>query len=84
MQYDIILVGGGSAGCALATRSSENPGKSVLLLKAGADCAECEQWTGELRDGSRQERSGAGAQFNWSYQAAGTAEQAAPMQIARG
>lgn len=84
MQYDTILVGGSSAGCARAAGSSENPGKSVLLLEAGADCAECQQWTGQLRDGSRQERAGTGAQFNWSYQATGTAEQAAPMQIARG
>jgi choline dehydrogenase len=35
MSYDVVVAGGGAAGCVLAARLSENPARSVCLLEGG-------------------------------------------------
>src|SRR5262249_59105440 len=36
-RYDVLILGGGAAGCVLAGRLSENPDRSVCLVEAGPD-----------------------------------------------
>ncbi|WP_232788974.1 GMC family oxidoreductase [Streptomyces odonnellii] len=43
-EYEYVVAGGGTAGCVLAARLSENPGVRVLLVEAGS---------GELPEGAR-------------------------------
>ena len=37
MTYDVLILGGGAAGCALAGRLSEEPDRTVCLVEAGPD-----------------------------------------------
>jgi 5-(hydroxymethyl)furfural/furfural oxidase len=39
-MYDYVILGGGSSGCTLAARLSEDPRSSVLLVEAGKDVTE--------------------------------------------
>ncbi|HET9458015.1 MAG TPA: GMC family oxidoreductase N-terminal domain-containing protein [Candidatus Limnocylindrales bacterium] len=36
-SFDLVVIGGGSAGCVVAARASEDPARRVLLVEAGPD-----------------------------------------------
>ena len=51
-RYDVLVVGGGTAGCVVAGRLSENASRRVCLVEAGPDYGSCEagDWPDELLD----------------------------------
>jgi choline dehydrogenase len=53
MHYDVIVAGGGTAGCVLAARLSEEPGRSVCLVEAGPDYGPYSggEWPEDIIDG---------------------------------
>ena len=74
MKYDVIVVGGGSAGCTIASRLSEDPDRSVLLMEAGPDYPVFEHLPDDLKMGNNVWLSAYGP-HNWGYTAKITEDQ---------
>ncbi len=82
MHYDYIIVGAGSAGCIIATRLTENPDISVLLIEAGPDYPKIENLPEEVKLGYATEIDISTNKHNWQYTARGTDE--AEIMVPRG
>lgn len=62
--YDVVVVGGGSAGCAFAARLVD-AGRTVLLVEAGADHRQPEDFPATVRDAATMGAAVPGHPANW-------------------
>jgi predicted dehydrogenase (TIGR03970 family) len=83
MKYDVVIVGGGAAGCVLAGRLAANPQISVLLLEAGPDYPDPAHLPDEIKFGHTRFAEAPDSQHNWALRGTITEEQGA-IHVAQG
>jgi len=71
-RYDVIIVGGGTAGCVLAARLTEDGNRSVLLVEAGPDYPDFNQLPNDLKYSNTNSAYRQGAPHDWGYKGIAT------------
>ena len=83
MKYGYVVLGAGSAGSIVATRLSEDPQKSVLLIEAGPDYPDFEHLPEELKYGYASGTDIMTSDHNWQFVGKAT-EKNTEMLVPRG
>jgi choline dehydrogenase len=83
VKWDVVIVGGGAAGCVLARRLAEHRDLSVLVLEAGPDYPDPALLPDEIKFSGTRLAEDPGSRHNWALRGTMTEEQG-PVHVAQG